>query len=198
MSSGFDERELAVARVYAGVVLELALQAGSADTVLAELEGLKALLDSDPHFERTLGSPLVDADTRRNMLEKGLRGQTSDLLVDSLQVMNKKGRLGLLRSLVEGYRREYEEKNGITEVSVTTAQPLSDEQRDRAEQVASKWTGGAVRLVETVDPAVIGGMVFRAGDRKLNRSISRELDIMKARLFERASQQIQKRASAEE
>jgi len=198
LSSGFDERELAVARVYAGVVLELALQAGSADTVLAELEGLKALLDSDPHFERTLGSPLVDADTRRNMLEKGLRGQTSDLLVDSLQVMNKKGRLGLLRSLVEGYRREYEEKNGITEVSVTTAQPLSDEQRDRAEQVASKWTGGAVRLVETVDPAVIGGMVFRAGDRKLNRSISRELDIMKARLFERASQQIQKRASAEE
>lgn len=198
MSGGIDERELAVARVYSGVVLGLADQAGAADDVLDELDGLKDLLDRDPDFERAMASPLVDAEARRDMVEKALRGQASDLVVNSLQVMNDKGRLGLLRAFIEGYRQDYEKANGITEVDVTTAEPLTSEQRERAERVASTWTGGSVRLVEIVDPSIIGGMVFRAGDRKLNRSVSRELDIMKARLFDRASQQIQDQASAEE
>lgn len=191
MAGGFDERELAVGRVYAGAVLDLAERAGTAEVVLEELEGMSALLDRDPDFERALASPLVDADTRRDLVEKTLRNRASDLVVNSLQVMNDKGRLGLMRAFVESYRREFEDRNGITEVDVTAAEPLTAKQRQRAEQVASKWTGGSVRLVEIVDPGIIGGMVFKAGDRKLNRSVSRELDIMKTRLLERASQQIQ-------
>jgi len=198
MSGGFDERELAVGRVYGGVVLDLAVKAGTADAVLEELSGLKALLDRDPDFERALASPLVDADTRRGMLEKALRNRASDLVVNSLQVMNAKNRLGLLRAFVEGYRLEFEEEKGITEVDVISAEPLSAEQRVRAEKVASKWTGGVARLVEIVDPEVIGGMVFRAGDRNLNRSVSRDLAIMKTRLFERASQQIQDQTAQSE
>ena len=104
----------------------------------------------------------------------------------------------VLGRLIEGYRRDYEEKNGITEVDVTTAEPLTSEERGRAEEVAGRWTGGTVRLVEIVDPSIIAGMVFRAGDRKLDRSVSRELDIMKSRLLERSSNWIQDQASAEE
>ncbi|MFQ5525757.1 MAG: ATP synthase F1 subunit delta [Thermoanaerobaculia bacterium] len=197
MSTGFDEREQAVARLYAGATLDLAEEAGTAEAVLEELEGVTSLLDRDVSFEHALSSPLVDADVRRDLLEKALRGKASDLVVNSLQVMNNKGRLELLRAFVEGYRQEYEERNGITEVDVTSAEALTEGQRKRVQEVASKWTGGAVRLVEIVDPEIIGGMVFRAGDRKLNRSISRELDIMKSRLFERASEQIHDLASAD-
>jgi F0F1-type ATP synthase delta subunit len=64
--------------------------------------------------------------------------------------------------------------------------------------VAEKWTGGEVRLAEVVDPEIIAGMIFRAGDRKLNRSLSHELEIMAARLLERASDQIQVQTSVEE
>lgn len=198
MSGGFDERELAVGQVYAGAVLALAAEAGVADSVLEELEGINSLLDRAPKFEDAIASPLVDTETRRELLEKTFRDKTSDLVVNSLQVMNNKGRLGVLRAFIEGYRREFEHKNGITEVDVTTASELSADQRKRAEEVASGWTGGPVRLVEIVDPEIIGGMVFRAGDRKLDRSVVRELEIMKARLFERASHQIQGQASVEE
>ncbi len=198
MSGSFDERELAVARVYAGATLELASRAGAARDVFEELQGLRAVLDRDPSFERALSSPLVEKEARRGLLEKALRDRASDLVVNTLQVMNAKGRLGLIRAFVEGYRREFEEQNGITEVDVVTAEPLTAEQRQRTERVASKWTGGEVRLVEVVDPDVIGGLVFKAGDRKVNRSVSRELNVMKARLFDRASQQIHDLASARE
>lgn len=198
MSARFDERELAVARVYAGATLDLAERAGRSEEVLRELEGVLEVLDRDPDFERALASPLVDAASRRDILEKAFRNRASDLVVNSLQVMNNKDRSRILRAFVEGYRREFEEKNGIVEVDVTSAEPLTEDERRRAEEVAAKWTGGRIRLVEIVDPEVIGGLVFKAGDQKLNRSIARELSIMKRALFERASHQIQNLAPAGE
>ncbi|MCP4200918.1 MAG: ATP synthase F1 subunit delta [bacterium] len=191
MSGGFDERELAVARLYAGATLQLAETAGASESVLEELTGLGELLDRDPRFELALSSPLVDVDVKRELLETAFRNQASDLVVNSLQVMGRKGRLSLLRAYIEGYRQEFEAMRGITEVDIIVAEPLSPAQRKRAQQVAEKWTGGQVRLVELQDPEVIGGMVFRAGDRKLDRSVARELDAMAGRLFERASEQIQ-------
>jgi len=191
MSSGFDERELAIARLYAGATLELAEAAGASESVLEELGGLAELLERDPNIERALSSPLVDTEVRRELLETALRGRASDLVVNSLQVMNRKGRLSLLRAFIEGYRREFEAMKGITEVELVVAEPLSTEQRTRAQQVAEKWTGGPVRLLERVDSEIIGGLIFKAGDRKLNRSVSRELDIMASRLFDRASEHVQ-------
>lgn len=197
MSKRFDERDLAVGRLYAGALLELAEKDSVAESVLEELAGIEEVLDRDPKVEGALSSPLVDTDLRRKMVETTFRGRASDLVVNTLQVMNQKGRLGLLRALIAGYRLEFEALRGITEVDVVVAEPLSDEQRARAQKTAEEWTGGKVRLVEIVDPEIIGGMIFRAGDRKLNRSVSRELDIMAGRLLERASEQIQNLTSAE-
>lgn len=197
MSKRFDERDLAVGRLYAGALLELAEKDSVAESVLEELAGIEEVLDRDPKVEGALSSPLVDTDLRRKMVETTFRGRASDLVVNTLQVMNQKGRLGLLRALIAGYRLEFEALRGITEVDVVVAEPLSDEQRARAQKTAEDWTGGKVRLVEIVDPEIIGGMIFRAGDRKLNRSVSRELDIMAGRLLERASEQIQNLTSAE-
>lgn len=190
MSGGFDERELAVSRLYAGAMLQLAEEAGSSESVLEELAGVGELLDRDPNVERALSSPLVDAEIRRELLEKTFRNRASDLLVNTLQVMNRKGRLRLLRTFIEGYRLEFEAMKGITEVAVAVAEPLTSAQRERAQEVAEKWTGGQVRLVEAIEPDIIGGMVFRAGDRKLNRSVSKQLEVMAGRLFEVASEQI--------
>lgn len=197
MTGGFDERELALARLYAGATLGLAEAAGSSESVLEELAEVRKLLDRDPNIERALSSPLVDADLRRELLERSFRGRASDLVVNTFQVMNRKGRLSLLRAFVEGFRLEYEAMKGITEVDVVVAERLSPEQSARARKVAEKWTGGPVHLIEKVDPEILGGMIFQAGDRKLDRSVSRELDIMTKRLFERASEQIQNVTSIE-
>lgn len=191
MSKRFDERELAVGRLYAAAALDLAERAGASDSVLEELVGIGEMLDRNPSVERAFSSPLVDADVRSELIEATFRGRASDLVVNTLQVMNRKGRLGSIRAFIEAYRLEFEELRGITEVDVVVAEPLSDEQRTRARKTAERWTGGKVRLVEIVDPEILGGMIFKAGDRKLNRSVSRELDIMAGRLLDRASEHIQ-------
>lgn len=193
----FDERELAVASLYGSATLALADRDGRAEQLVEELNGLARLLDRDPAIERTLASPMVEAEARRGLVEKAFRGRFSDLLVNALQVMNRKGRLGLIRAFVESCRRQYEAMQGITEVEIVTARKLSEAQRHDTEEVAASWVGGRVRLVEKVDPEIVGGMVLKTGDRKLDRTVARALEGMGDRLRERASQQVQSLAAGE-
>lgn len=174
-----------VAQVYAQALLGLAEEAEAAESVLEELEGLRALLDRLPELVRLFASPLVEAEDKARMLEERLRGRAGDLVVDCLQVMNRKGRLGLVRELVTAYRGLYEDARGIVGVRVVTAVPLNDEQRREIAEVASRITGKRARLDETVDPSLLGGLVLYADDRKLDASVRRRIEEVGDRLFAR-------------
>ncbi len=185
-----NQQELAVAGVYARALLALASDRDEADQIESELADLAGLLAANPEFESYLSSPLVDEDGRATALEKAFRERASDLVVNTIQVMNGKGRLGLLRALAEAYRLENEHRRGEVDVEVTTAVELSDELRQRIAVSASRYAGRTARLTENVDPKLLGGLVLKIGDRKIDGSLARQLHDARKGLFERASQEL--------
>ena len=182
-----DDQQLAIARVYAKALLDLARAQGEHRELLEELARFEDELDRQPDFESFLADPVGDESDRGELLEKVLRGRASDLLVNVLQVMNRKGRLGLMRALVRAYVEEYEELEGILEVSATTAVPLTEEARMRLGRALGRLTEKEVLLKEAVDDSLIGGMVLEIGDRKLDASVAKELGRFGNRLMARAS-----------
>lgn len=185
-----NDRELALARIYSKAMLELAEQRGEAENLLDELQEVARFLDGNPELERFFGSPLVDDEDRARVLEKAFRGKASDLLVDALQVVNRKGRLGLLRAIAEGYRLEIRELRGRVEAHVRTAVPLTEALRTRVREAVARHTGKQPDLVERVDPALIGGIVIQVGDEKIDGSLARRLRDLGRNLELRASQEI--------
>jgi F-type H+-transporting ATPase subunit delta len=185
-----DDRHFAVARLYAKAMLEVAEEQGAAESLQEELEGLAAYLEGDADFADFLTSPLIDRRRRRDSLERLLRGHASDLLVDSLQVINAKGRLELFPTLVEAYRRELLALRGYVDVHVTTAVGLSDALRQRLRAAADKFTGRKARLVETVDPQILGGLVVRVENEKFDASIARALARLTTALDAHATREI--------
>lgn len=185
-----NDRELSIARIYSKAMLDLAEQQGEADSLLEELQGLVEYLGSNPELEQFMASPLVDDEDRGKVLEKAFRGKTTDLLLDSLQVVNRKGRLSLLRAIVEGYRTEHRELRGMVEARVRTAIPLSDALRARVRESVARHTGRQPVLIEKVDPALIGGIVIEVGDEKIDGSVSHKLSELGKALELRASQEI--------
>ena len=190
MAVARDPQELAVAGVYSEALLTLAAEKGSADLLLEELEGVVALLDGQPELERFLGSPLADPKQQEALLEKSLRGQASDILVDTLQVLRRKGRLQLVRAVAATYRAQWLRLKGRVEVAVTTAVPLSEELRAKLIAAANRATGKTAQILERVDPALLGGMVVRIGDQKLDRSVATEVARLGAALMARASSEL--------
>ncbi len=188
--AGATDKEIALAKVYSKSMLDLAESQGQADELLDELHELAELLDKNAQLDAFLSSPTVDVTARAKTLEKAFRGKASDLLVDSLQVLNRKERLGILRTVCETYRLAHEELRNIVDVHITTAVPLSDTLRAKIREVASKFAGKAALLVERVDESVLGGLTMRIGDEKFDTTVAMRLRQIGEAMQERASQEI--------
>jgi len=185
-----DDRDLAAGRIYGAAMLDLAEERGEAEALLGELAELVKFLDGQPQFEEFLGSPLVDDEERAAALERILRGRSSDLLLDSLQVINRKGRLGLLRAIAEAYRLEYRDRRGLVDVRVRTAVPLSEPLRVQLTEAVARFTGKTPFLIERVDPKILGGFVIEAAGKKVDTSVATRLRELSGALERRASQEI--------
>jgi len=185
-----DERDLAVGRLYAEAMLGLAEERGQSDALLDELKELVDFLDQNPKVEHFLASQMVDEEGRAKVLEDLFRGQASDLLLDSLQVINRKGRLGSLRAIAEGYRAALRDLRGWMDVHVRTAVPLSDALRTRLTAALAASTSRKPALVEHVDPAVIGGLIVQIEGRKIDASLASRLHHLSEALLARASREI--------
>lgn len=182
--------QLAVARVWADSIFALAAAASQEDELLAELDDLVALLDAERDIDGLLASPLVDDEAKRRLLEKAFRGRLTDLLVDALQVLREKGRLGLVRPVAEEYRAEWMRRRNRVEVEVTSAVPLGDDLRQELKFAVAERTNRHPVLKERVDPSILGGIVVLIGDDKFDSSVARELARLEEALLARASREL--------
>lgn len=185
-----DQQSLAVAAVYSDALIALAAESGQEAALLEELEALVGLLDTVPEFEEFLSSPLIEPEAQQAVLETALRGKASDLLVDGLQIVRSKGRLGILRAIAASYRAHWLRRQGRVEVRVATAVPLTAELRAALAAAAQRATGKIADLQESVNPSLLGGMVVRIGDQKLDRSVAAGVERLGAALMERAAAEL--------
>ena len=188
--ANIGETEMALARVYASAMIALAEKQGEMGFLESELVELVSFMDQDAALERFLDSPMVDADARERSIEKIFRGRASDLLVNSLQVLNRKGRLGLIRGVVEAYRHERQEREGRIEVRVSSATALSEFARQRLHEILKSKTGCDVDLVEKVNPDLIGGLVIHMGDQKFDASIAHRIQRLSKSLRRRTREEL--------
>lgn len=183
-----SDQVIALARIYARALLDAAPGRGA--ELAQELADVVAVFDCDSDIEAVLGNPLVDDRGKRELLEKTLRGKASDVLVDGLQVMRRKGRLDLVRAVASQAHALELEREGRIEVHVESAVPLDATQREALTAAAAARTGKRPTLVERVDPRLLGGLVVQIGDEKVDSSITAELARLRADLLDRAAREL--------
>jgi F-type H+-transporting ATPase subunit delta len=188
--AGLNDKHLAVARVYSRAILDLAEEQGIADQVGDDLAELSRYVSENEEFASFLGSPLIDAGERQVAIEKILRGRVSDLLVNALQVVNRKERMLLVPAIAETYRQELRDLRGRVDVQVRTPVALPGALRDKLRTAVTHFTGRQPDLIEKVDPALLGGLVVQIGDDKIDASVASQLKALSEALQKRASQEI--------
>ncbi|MEJ2084798.1 MAG: ATP synthase F1 subunit delta [Acidobacteriota bacterium] len=185
-----SEQEVAISRVYARALLSVAREGEQVESVLEELSDLVGLADRDEAFARFLTSPLIDSAEREVSLERLFRGRMSDLMLDTLLVMNRKSRMELVPALAETYREEVETLRGEIRVQVKSAVELDDAQRRELTQAVARLTRKRATLLESVDSSLIGGVVLRIGDRKIDTSVARSLGILGEQMAGRVAHEL--------
>ncbi len=179
-----------IAEVYARSLLELAIGRGESDTIDREFAEFAVLLQGDADFQAFVTARVIDPDQRRASLDVMFQGRMSELLLNTLHVLNNKDRLEIVGEVQRLYHELTLEQQAIVEVHVSAAEPLSDVMRTRLQQLMESRTGRTVRLSEHVEPALLGGLIVRVGDEQIDMSVARQLRRFQERLLEHAQQHI--------
>lgn len=166
----------ALARRYARALLDIGREEGQVRRVLSEVERFAGLLDDAPDLREVLEASHINRRDKQAALE-GTVSQAGYLPVtmNFLRLLVDKRRMNILPQILSELRRMVEELEGIERVEVVSAAPLPETQREFLKSVLEKRTGKRIELEETLDPAVLGGMVVKVGSTVYDGSVRTQL-----------------------
>ena len=129
-----------------------------------------------------LNNPTLPGKGREDVLQRVLVQPVPRQVLNLIGLIMQRRRIELLPLLASEFQRLVDRRNGVTTATVTSATALSDDERRAVEQRLVQMTGGPVRVTTAVDPAIIGGIVVRIGDRQFDGSVRGRLERLRSRL----------------
>jgi F-type H+-transporting ATPase subunit delta len=105
-------------------------------------------------------------------------GESDHLVMNLIYQLMTDGTLGMLADIAEEYNRLYDNLNGSIKAQITTAISLDDIEKLKVSQRLERMTGKKVVLEAEIDPAIIGGIIIRIGDKLIDGSLRRKLELM--------------------
>ncbi len=172
-------RDLAAKR-YAQACFELALERNELERWEADLSALGAALASSEALA-FVENRRVSRAAKEEFLHRVLE-EPAPLVWNLVRLLATKGRLGLLPQIAQQFQTLLDEHRGIAHAQVLTAVPLSDDERASLAQRLSELTGKQVTVELHEEPALLGGLVARIGDRLIDGSTRTKLIALKREL----------------
>ena len=166
------------ASVYGEALYALAKDENKSDMMLAQLKALDESFAAEPDFLRLMSAPNLSKIERKEILDTCFKGKTDVYLLNFLKILMEKGYIRQFSSCVQVFRDLYNEDHGIMSVSAVTAVPMSDAQKAKLVSKLSGITGKQIELINTIDPACIGGVRLDYDGKRVDDTIIHRLDAM--------------------
>lgn len=172
-----------VSKVYGDALFETAMEKDRTDVLYEEIGSLVPVLEGNPELMALLNNPRIVKEEKVSIIQQVFGGRVEEELMGFLTIVVEKGRQNDLLPIFDYFIQRVKEFKRIGTVSVTSAVELSEEQKARLKEKLLASTDYV--MFETsyqIDPALIGGMVIRIGDRVVDSSIRTRLYEMKREL----------------
>ncbi|WP_329136665.1 F0F1 ATP synthase subunit delta [Streptomyces sp. NBC_01476] len=156
--------------------LIVAQRRGALDDVEDELFRFGRILSGSSELRSALANQVANGEAKAGLLHSLLGGRANPVterLVTRL-VTAPRGRS--LESGIESLSKLAAARRSRVVAEVTSATPLSDQQKQRLADALARIYGRQVHLNLDVDPAVLGGVRVRIGDEVINGAIADRLE----------------------
>ena len=144
---------------------------------LEEAKAVKEILDSNTDFVNFLNHPQITKEEKMEAAKNVFDGRVSDDMTGFLMIIIKKGRFkefdGIFTYIISNIKRQL----GIGALHVTSAMPLSQEQKDKIlKKVIASSEYQKLEVTYETDKDIIGGLILRMDDRIVDNSIRTKLE----------------------
>lgn len=162
-----------IARPYARAAFEVA-GAARLGSWSAALQAAATVV-TDPRVESLLGNPRVLPGQLADLLIGVAGGQWDEEGRNFIRTLADNQRLDCLPQIAARFEELKAEAEGIIEVAVTSAVPLTETQQRELGAALERRLKRTVHLHCATDPELIGGAVLRAGDLVIDGSLRAKL-----------------------
>ena len=176
------ERIEPAARVYAEALYDAARDAGRTREVDRDLRAFLGELSDNRLLLQALANPAIPREAKKRVLTKLLQ-ESEQLLRNAALVLTDHGRVNLIADMASAYAELIAAEERILTVEVTTAVALEDAQVDALRERVAAAVGQEAKVVATVDPEIIGGLVLKARGVLLDASVRRRLEDIRQALI---------------
>lgn len=142
----------------------------------------KAAAALNPGDLETLDNPGVAFDQKQKLLQRSVPANASHEVKNLLSLLASKNEMHLLPQVISEFER-YAQRGPLRPTArVTSAVPLTGDERRALEDKMCARFGQEIGFDYVVDPAILGGVIVRVGDKVIDGSVSAKLAALRERL----------------
>ena len=170
----------AYARALADVVVGSKLDPAR---MLQELHAAESLLAESVPLRRVLENPSIPGDRKRAVLDAiAQRLEMTREARNFIAVVTDHRRLPLFSDILKQAEQELNDHLGLADAEVSSARPLSEQERKLLEAEIAKLTGKRVRARYEQDASLLGGAVVKVGSTIYDGSVKGQLERIREQL----------------
>ena len=163
-----------VETTYGEALFELAVQESKVDELCEEAQAVIDIFKDNEDLVNVLKSPKVEKKEKEQLIENIFKKFVSEDITGLLVIMVSKDRQTKIVSTLEYFIKRIYEYKKIGVAYVTTARPLTDNQK--LSIVSRLLSTTDYKMNYDIDESLIAGMVIRIGDRVVDSSIKHKID----------------------
>lgn len=173
-----------VSKVYGDALFADAMEKDQVSVRDEEVSALRTILSGQKEFLEILEHPQIPKEEKTELLKNVFSGRVSEEMLGFLVTVVEKGRQKEILAMFDHFTARVKEYKKIGVVTVTSAVPLSENQkRDVEKRLLETTPFLSLEVDYSVDQALIGGLVIRIGDRVADSSIRTRIEDLKRELL---------------
>jgi F-type H+-transporting ATPase subunit delta len=171
-----------IARNYAEALLALARKENDLDGWGLAINGVVTAMESDARLSNFLAAPQVSAAEKNVVIGKAFNGQLPPTMVRFIQKTVSNRRQMLLPLIATEYGNLVDQTTGTVHAQVTLSREASESDKKAIAAQLSRAFAKTVVPHMNVNPAILGGVIVKVGDRVLDGSVRKRLKTLRARI----------------
>ena len=170
-----------IARPYAEATFQAALERNRLASVADGL-ALIAAIARDERMHDVLGNPKVKPEQKKQLFYAVAGDGLDELVKNLVSLLIDNDRDALIGELAAQFDELKREQERVVRATITSAQPLTDQQRGDIVSALERRYGKKVEADIEVDPQLLGGARVQVGDQVIHASVRDALAQMAASL----------------
>lgn len=172
-----------LAQKYARAIYEVALEEKQLTQFGEQLVEVTDTVYSQADLTDFINHPRIKPEAKKEVIAKLFEGRLTKIVYNFLLLLVDKRRESLLKEILNEYTALANAAQDIVEAEVTVACALSAEQEAQLVKKLSVTTGKTVVIKTKIDKSILGGVVVKIGDKLIDGSVTRRMQVLKAQLL---------------